>query len=64
MDGDNCSDTGPIRPGVLLTGISQSRWPSVRASCVRSGGVAWCEDLKNILAPVEILVTSRNNNMT
>ena len=64
MDGDNCSDTGPIRPGVLLTMISQSRWPSVRASCVRSEGAALCEDLKNILAPVVILVTSRNDHMT
>ena len=64
MDGDNCSDTGPIRPGVLLTVIPQSRWPSLGASCVRSGGVTWCEDLKNILAPVEILVTSRDDNIT
>ena len=64
MDGDNGSDTGPIRPSVLLTVISRSRWPSVRASCVRSGGVTWCEDLKNILAPVDILVTSRNDRMT
>ena len=64
MGGGNCSDTGPIRSGVLLTVISQSRWPSVRASCVRSEGVTECEDLRNILAPVEILATSRNDRMT
>ena len=64
MDWDNYSDTGPIRSGVLLTVISQSRWPSVRASCVRSEGVTWCEDLRSILAPVEILVTSRDDNIT
>ena len=60
MDGDNCSDTGPIRLGVLLAVVSHSG----RALCVRSGGVTWCEDLRSMLAPVEILVTSRDDNIT